>query len=359
MEKKVKFGISQKLLITLLLVALIPLTSIWFFSYQSINNLMTEKVNRELTAINNNLITGVDGWVEMNERMLSQNASLDAIKSMKSASQNPVLKTITEYYDWAYLAFTIDSEGNNIGRSDGKKTKYYGDRSYFEQVIQGRSFGKQILIGKTSGKPAMVLSTAIVDGKGSLIGVMAQAMTLTELSRKIVNNRIGDTGFSFLVDEKGEVIAHPDANTMRSRVDLSNHQAVKALNQGQSSIVFEDSDGNKIIAVAQKTTHGWIMVSQQNYSEAYQLIKAENMKALYLLIATLIIVSVIAIFVSRSLTAPIRELTEVADKYSQGQLNLKISGLDRSDEIGQLSQAIDRLGTSIQAAIKRLQKNRK
>ncbi|NOQ40982.1 MAG: HAMP domain-containing protein [Desulfuromusa sp.] len=358
MSTKVKFGISQKLLLILLLVALVPLVVIWFFSYQSITSLTTEKVNQELAAINDNLITDVDGWVDMNQRMLLQNASLIDMQSMQSRLQNPALETITKYYDWAYLAFTIDSKGNNIGRSDGKKTKYYGDRSYFKQVDEGKQFGKQILIGKTSGKPAMVLSTGIFDATGKLKGVLAQAMTLTKLSGKIVSNRIGETGFTFLVDEKGEVIAHPDVEMTRSRVDLSKHQALKALQQGQSSIIYDDFNGDKIVAVAQKTAQGWTMVSQQNYAEAYQLIKAENQKALYLLIATLVIVFLISIFVSRSLTAPIRELTEIADKYSQGQLDLKISGLDRSDEIGQLSQSIERLGTSIRMAISRLQKKK-
>ncbi|WP_321371888.1 cache and HAMP domain-containing protein [uncultured Desulfuromusa sp.] len=358
MAKKVKFGISQKLLLTLLVVALIPLVSIWFISYQSNTRLTEDKVNQELAAINNNLITHVDGWVDMNQRMLKQNASLNEMQSMQARFQNPALETITKYYDWAYLAFTVDTKGNNIGRSDGKKTKYYGDRSYFKQIIDGKQFGKQILIGKTSGKPAMVLSTGIFDAAGNLKGVLAQAMTLTELSGKIVSNRIGKTGFTFLVDEKGEVIAHPDAETTRSRVDLSKHQALKALAQGQETSIYEDFNGDKIVAVAQKTAQGWTMVSQQNYAEAYRVIKVENQKALYLLIATFIIVCLIAVLLSRSLTAPIRDLTEIADKYSQGQLDLKITGLDRNDEIGQLSQAIERLGTSIRMAISRLQKKK-
>ncbi len=204
----------------------------------------------------------------------------------------------------------------------------------------------------------MVLSTGIFDKNGKLKGVLAQAMTLNKLSGKIVSNRIGETGFTFLVDEKGEVIAHPDAEMTRSRVDLSKNKALQALKQGQSFSIFENYNGDKIVAVAQKTAQGWVMVSQQNHAEAYQVIKAENQKTIYLLIATLLIVFVIAIFTARSLTAPIRELTEVADKYSQGQLDLKISGLNRSDEIGQLSQSIERLGTSIRMAISRLQKKK-
>jgi methyl-accepting chemotaxis protein len=359
MSEKIRFGISQKLLLILLLVALVPLVIIWFYSYQSISILTTEKVNQDLTAINDNLITNVNGWVDMNQQMLLQNASLVNMKSMASNLQNPILETITKYYDWAYLAFTIDTKGNNIGRSDGKKTTYYGDRGYFKQVVEGKQFGKQILIGKTSGKPAMVLSTGIFDENGEIKGVLAQAMKLTELSGKITGNRIGETGFTFLVDEAGDVIAHPDAEMTRSRVDLSKHQALKALQQGKSSIVYDDLNGVKIVAVAHKTAQGWMMVSQQNYDEAYQLIKVENQKALYLFIVTLFFVFLISLFVSRSLTAPIRELTEIADKYSLGQLDLKISGLDRSDEIGQLSQSIERLGASIRIAISRLQKKKK
>ena len=358
MAKKVSFGISQKLLIMLLIVALVPLVVIWFFSYQSITALTTEKVNQELKAINQTLTTQVDDWVDMNQRMLLQNASQEPIQSMQANQQDAALKTITKYYDWAYLAFTTDTKGNNIGRSDGKKAKYYGDRDYFKQVVEGKQFGKQILIGKTSGKPAMVLSTGIFDNEGQLKGVIAQAMTLTELSAKIVSNRIGETGFTFLVDEKDDVIAHPDAEMTKSRVNLSKNPAVQAIQQGQTSVVYEDISGEKVIAVGQKTAQGWIMVSQQNYAEAYQLIKAENRKALYFLIVTLVVVCMIAIFVSRSLTAPIRELTDIADKYSQGQLDLKISGLERNDEIGQLSQAIERLGTSIRMAISRLQKKK-
>lgn len=358
MATKTKFGISQKLSIMLLVVALVPLLTTWFLSHKSITDLTTKNVNQELTSINNRLIIYVDAWIDMNERMLFQNGSLAAMQSMKEESQTQILKTITNYYDWAYLAFTVDMEGNNVSRSDGKKLKYYGDRSYFKQIIDGQKIGKQVLIGKTSGKPAMVLSTGISDSYGKLVGVLAQAMTLTELSGKIVNNRIGKTGFTFLVDENGQVIAHPDEEMTRSRVDLSDHPALQGLKNGELMTIFEDKNGEKVVAVAQKTTKGLTMVSQQSYGEAYQLIKSENQKALILLAATLIMIILSALFVSKWLTAPIRNLTEVADKYSQGQLDLKISGLDRNDEIGQLGQAIERMGTSIRIAMKRLQKKK-
>jgi methyl-accepting chemotaxis protein len=57
-----------------------------------------------------------------------------------------------------------------------------------------------------------------------------------------------------------------------------------------------------------------------------------------------------------TITKPLRELTHVAERYSEGQLDLKVPGLDRQDEIGNLACALERLGTSIRKAMERLQK---
>ena len=98
------------------------------------------------------------------------------------------------------------------------------------------------------------------------------------------------------------------------------------------------------------------MIIWQDYAEAYQLVEQENVKVAVLLLVTVLGVLAISSIVSRRLTAPLRELTRVADQYSEGNLQLKITGLQRSDEIGQLAQAIERLGTSIRLAMERLQR---
>jgi methyl-accepting chemotaxis protein len=352
------FGITRKLLVTLMLVSLLPMAAIWFISYQNSIALTEEKVEQQLNASNNVLITKVNDWVDMNQRMLLQNAELREMSSMQAEQQNPILQSMSKHYEWAYLAFSVDVDGKNVGRSDGKKVTYYGDRDYFKQVIAGERFGKQVLIGKTSGKPALILSTAINDNSGKLNGVLALAMTLTEISDEIVTAKIGVSGYTFLLDEKGEVIAHPNEEFTRSRVDMSKHQALQALKRGESHIVYTDYDGEKVVAVAGKTLQGWTMISQQNYDEAYKSIQKENIKAAILLMVTILVVLAISLVVSRRLTAPIRELTKVAEQYSEGNLQLQISGLQRNDEIGQLARAIERLGTSIRMAMDRLLKNK-
>jgi methyl-accepting chemotaxis protein len=355
MSSRPTLGIFHRILIALLLVSLIPLAAIWLISFNTISELNSAKVEQQLVSLNDKLLTHVDDWVDMNRRMLLQNAHTSDIVSMDADRQNPVLKSMTELYDWAYLAFTIAPDGNNIGRSDGKKTTFYGDRSYFKQILDGDQLGEQILIGKTSHKPALILS-APINANGKLQGVIAIAATLSDLSDNIAQSKIGETGFAFLVDKKGEVIAHPSEDYTRSRISLSNHPAILAFKQGESSSIFVNEEGDKVIAVARQNKAGWTMVTQQNLDEAYLPIKKENIKAVILLLCSLLLVFVVGMLVSKRLTRPIQDLTRIAEQFSQGKLDLKISGLDRQDEIGHLARAIERLGTSIRLAMDRLQK---
>lgn len=73
--------------------------------------------------------------------------------------------------------------------------------------------------------------------------------------------------------------------------------------------------------------------------------------------AFLVIVVPLVLILTHTTIKPLRELTTVADRYSEGKLNLLVPGRERRDEIGKLAQALDRLGTSIQKAMQRLQKN--
>ena len=68
----------------------------------------------------------------------------------------------------------------------------------------------------------------------------------------------------------------------------------------------------------------------------------------------LVVIVPLVILVILSITKPLKQLTQVADQYSQGRLDLKVPGLDRKDEIGNLANALSRLGVSVDRAIQRL-----
>ncbi|CAG1773013.1 partial Methyl-accepting chemotaxis protein McpB, partial [uncultured bacterium] len=86
---------------------------------------------------------------------------------------------------------------------------------------------------------------------------------------------------------------------------------------------------------------------------------ADNLLGQFLLIALIVggIAVSVAIFLARTLTRPIVQLTQIADRISLGELDMEI-GLDRKDEIGELAEALTRMQASLQAIMERLRARR-
>ncbi|MGB3210868.1 MAG: cache and HAMP domain-containing protein [Desulforhopalus sp.] len=350
------FKILYQILATMCVIALIPIGGLWYISIYKSREDWTTNILQNLTDNTESLARSVDDWTAMNLRVLEQNAGTPDILAMESEVQNPVLKSMADTYGWVYLAFTILPNGQNLGRSDGKPQTYYGDRDYFKQVLSGKPVGQQVLLGKTSGKPAFILAKPIKAEGAKILGAIAIAMTLEDLSQTITKTKIGQTGFAVLLDENNRLIAHGDGKVTSELQDLSSHPALKQRNRfDRNSFVFEEN-GKKIVSYTKKTEQGWTLIVQQDYQEAYAAADEARRNAVVLLLVTLATVIIIAYLLAQRLSTPIRNLTTIADEISRGNLNATIKETERSDEIGALARAIERMGVSLQMAFDRLRK---
>ena len=359
-NKGVRFGIFGKILTTMLIVAVIPLSIVWYLDYTRIRGGLEQNVEQKLSNTAQLLANEVDQWVRMNQKVLQQNAALEDITSMQAERQKPVLRSILNEYDSTYLVFTTDSKGINIGRSDDKAPKDYSDRAYVKSVVSGSPLAKQVLVGKTSGKPAMVLAAPIgeaSDGSKSVKGVIAMAMHIRKLSERITDTKIGRTGFAFILDESGKVVAHQQAGAAPTTTDFSRHPAFIQRPKVDSILINFADDQDEVVAAVRRTRSGWYVVAQQDHEEAYSSLRVAELVGFTVLALTLIVVSVIAYVFSQGLSRPIRNLTRIANELSRGGKPGKIEEVARGDEIGQLAAAIERMAASIRLAIERLRKN--
>ncbi len=337
-------------------IALIPIGGLWYISIYKSREDWTTNIFNTLKNNTASLTRSVDDWTAMNLRVLEQNAETPAILSMEGETQNPVLKSMADTYQWVYLAFTILPNGENLGRSDGKPLTYYGDRRYFQQVLSGKTVGEQVLLGKTSKKPAFILAKPIKGEENKVQGVIAIAMTLEDLSNTITRTKIGKTGFAILLDENNRLIAHGKGEVSSELQDFSSYPVLRQRNLfDRNTFVFEEG-GKKIVAYSQKTQRGWTLIVQQDYKEAYAAADAAQRNAIILLLATMVIVIVVAYLLAQRLSTPIRNLTAIADEISRGNLDARIRETGRNDEIGALARAIERMGVSLKMAFDRLRK---
>jgi methyl-accepting chemotaxis protein len=354
----VKFGLFTKIILVMLIVSLLPLTIFWWITFKETDNRVRSDTELLMTLTAQGLGSQVENWIENNIWVLRSTAKLPAIISMNRAAQERVLRKVQVEYPYMYLVFTVGLDGKNTARSDDVPLKDYSDRQYYKDIIKGKKLSWQTLIGKTSKKPALVLSVPIYQQE-NLVGVMAAAMNIDEISKFVANWRKGDTGFAFLIDNKGKVVAHQRKDFVVKQTNLSRHPLIAAYRKGKwttKTLTFEEN-GKPNLGHVRGIKYGWALALQQESREVYEPLKRVRNFALSLLFVTFVLVTLIAFVAARTIVRPIMTLTDVAERMSLGDLNMQIN-VPSKDEIGLLAQAIKRMQTSLRLAMERLRKKR-
>ncbi len=357
LERKKPFGLKMKyrILLTMILVSLIPLGGLWYISVFKNQQDAKETVFDKVSYIADHLAAKVDDWYSMNLLILQQNSEISEIKTMDGVRQNLALKTISGNFKWIYLAFTVNSNGQSVGRSDGQPTQQYGDREYFKDIMNGKLVGQQIAIGKTSGKPALMLAVPVYGVDNQRKGILAHAMSLEDLSKSVTDITLGKSGYAILLDADNRVIARGKGLTSELQ-DLTSDPIMNNATRVDGEPYVYMENGREIIACSKNTRHGWKVVVRQDYDEAFSVANQTRQSALLLLLITLAAVTMVAFFLAAGLAGPIKSLTQASDSMSRGELDVSIKETKRQDEIGELARAIERMGISLQMAFKRMRK---
>ena len=111
------------------------------------------------------------------------------------------------------LFFVSDDKGFAISDSTGgalrKKRLNIADRDYFTAARAGKSIIGIPVMSKASNMPVVVLSVPIKTKSGEFAGVFGAVLKLNALSQKMVSVKIGTTGYPFMINKEGIMIAHP------------------------------------------------------------------------------------------------------------------------------------------------------
>ncbi len=356
-KPKFRLNIFHKLLLTLLAVALLPLLVLWGIGSTQVQKDAADNIAQQLMLTVSGIATGINGWDDANVRVLRSAVLIDDINSMEPERQTPVLRAFGNTYEWAFVVYAIDAEGNNIARSDDKPLTKFGDRSYFKSAMAGEPISRQVVISKSTGKPALTLATPIRNAMGQPQGVLAMAMKLDDISKVIKDTKIGKTGHLLLLDADNKMIATGEPGAPADVVrDMGDHAALKIEGVTRAPAIYRKADGRRVVAFVRKLPQDWTLIAEQDYAEAYAPLERLEVGARALIVVTCALVIVIAFMLGKALTRPINQLIVVAEQLSKGQFQDAIPGTGRGDEIGALARAIERLGVSIRLAMERLRK---
>ena len=173
--------------------------------------------------------------------------------------------------------------------------------------------------------------------------VVVFEVDLTDIWQEIDMATIGQTGITYAVSPEGRVIAHPQPAYIGSQIP---DEIKPVLENFEGSIQFIDPLTNQLVLAAYSPVGGqtgWGIVVQQNMSEINASLSKTATTVIIVLIALGILGIASIVLLIGGLTRPIKELTKTTQDIARTGTLTKTAMTERSDEIGQLSQAFDQM----------------
>ncbi|MCB4791817.1 MAG: HAMP domain-containing protein [Elusimicrobia bacterium] len=171
-------------------------------------------------------------------------------------------------------------------------------------------------------------------------------VTLDNLWKKITHTRIASTGYAFLVNSKGEIIAHPQVNLAKTKTPVKDlpivNEALKAVSVGSKEYTRLSDSKGVVGAYAPIEGLKWAVIIQQDKDEAYISVKRMQKQAVFLILISLVIASALVFFIARDFTKPLVSLTKAAQFIAEKNFNVHVSVHTR-DELQDLAETFNNM----------------
>lgn len=356
-------NIRQKLIGMLAILIVLPLLVMGGTSYVKASQLLKESyidssrlLNEELSSEINKEFSGYLYGVKSlagnyNARTILSNP--DGITKLKNA-----LELYVENYPDAFQAY--------IGTNDGEITifpHHIFDSSYDPRQRSWYQLAKtKEAAGWTSmyqdavtGNWSISGTVPVYDYSNKFIGAVATSLDLSVISKAIGDRRIGETGYVFVVDTSGMVIAHPNPENIGIFIPIPELQTEieKGLQDGYVDYNLETESGaiDRRFAVYEFIPEmNWYTITSISHSEISRSTNALLKQAGLIGIITLIIAGLIAMKFSNSLTKPIQRLANNMRTVETGDMTVQ-SKIDRKDELGILATSFNHMVANVRGLI--------
>ncbi|MEG0308110.1 MAG: EAL domain-containing protein [Clostridium sp.] len=109
-----------------------------------------------------------------------------------------------------------DLDGNAI-LSDGTEA-YIGDRDYFINALKGNETISDLLVDKTDLSKHIVVCSVPINFDGKITGVLFISNSMEQLSSKTSLSFFDNQGYSYIINNKGDIILNPNQSTSTSNI---------------------------------------------------------------------------------------------------------------------------------------------
>jgi len=198
----------------------------------------------------------------------------------------------------------------------------------------------------------------VPDETGEFGGTLLARVDLTALWDTIVGLQVGDTGYVYIVDQFGQLLAYRNLQLVKSGVTLQDATGLTPEEvSGPNPHVYGGLGGDTVVASGVSLSSvPWYAIVEQSISEAL---------GLFLLLAAILIVMLIFVgflvvgiirFTQRRIVSPLETLREGVDAVRQGDFAHRTE-IPTRDELGDLAEGFNTMATQVEEMVGTLEEH--
>ncbi|MGV8983825.1 methyl-accepting chemotaxis protein [Clostridium sp.] len=192
-------------------------------------------------------------------------------------------------------------------------------------------------------KYVVTFAKTVKDGQGKLVGVIGIDVDLELISNMVQNIKLGENGYSAVLDSTGIIIAHRDKELLgknpkeqpwiKNIMDSKENKLTLNIN-GKNYLVYKELDEKTNL-----TAVGFIPISEQ----AAKIMKGLTIPII-VLVLSLIFVIVVGTLFSGKITKPMKKLINVLAKIKDGDFTQRVNqNKNASLEIQQIIDSVNNM----------------
>jgi len=379
-------SLFKKLLIGALLIVVAPLLSSMLISIKSSKSSLNQATENTLFQTSQSLASMTDAVISDLVDVANALAQIPDIqdtiqkKHQKQFADtdrkviNPLLyrqiKTLGSKYNGLWLA-TPQGEIFTGTLQSGKTAPYdqidIASRGYYKEISKTHAptIGDAVM-SKSTNEPIIVVCSPVFDEQKTFIGFVGLSVNLNFLVDLISAQTIGETGYAFIVDDQGFMVAHPTKEKILklnfAQVPGAETVAEKMMSGTKGVDQYTSSNGKeKLCAFTPTQSKNWSVAMSMEVDEYQSPVRKLKVLLYAVIIIAVLLSAIVVILFARSLTKSItgivHGLKHNADHLKQGAQQIAASGDSIASGSSQQAASLEETSAALEEITSMTQQN--
>lgn len=345
---------TLKILLPVMLLTLAGYAALTVSEYFKSRDVIIQDIENSSTDKANKIVTRLDGMLGLWKSEVEVLSTTNEVRSMDFERFRKYVEDRKDVFNGYEMFLIADKNGDfkATAGSDGN----ISERDYFLKAMKGQVAVSEPVQSKATGKPIIAIAAPIKDDAGEIAGVVAGTVELKYLTDIIGSEKFGESGYAYMLNKEGLVMAHPEQDKILKENLLESSSAslveiTKRMVNGETGAGYYTYEGSKkIVSFSPLEETGWPIGVTISYSEVSSSLDELRNVALAVSSAIAVVIMLVVVIIIRRAVKPIRKIAELTGLVAEGDLSVRVD-FRSNDEIGLLASGFNNMIAKVKALI--------